>query len=94
MIFRFILFCILIFFLFRLLKSLFITRPSVDSRIFFRNEKNTVNEMVQDPQCGIYVAKKDAYANRVGKDVLYFCSEECCRKYLTNNSKIEKGVKL
>jgi hypothetical protein len=51
--------------------------------------------MVQDPQCGIYVAKKDAYANRKGTNVLYFCSEECCRKYLTNNnSKIEKGVDL
>jgi YHS domain-containing protein len=50
--------------------------------------------MVQDPHCGIYVAKKDAYANRVGTDLLYFCSEECCHNYLINNSsKIEKGVK-
>lgn len=91
--FRFILFCILIFFLFRLLKSLFPSRPPADSRILFRNEKGAVNEMVQDPHCGIYVAKKDAYVNRVGTDVLYFCSEECCRRYLTNNRKIEKGVK-
>jgi|WetSurSiteA1Bulk_404760.scaffolds.fasta_scaffold27122_2 YHS domain-containing protein len=93
MIFRFILFCILIFVLFRLLKSIFPPRPSADSRILFRNEKGAVNEMVQDPQCGVYVAKKDAYANRVETDLLYFCSEECCHKYLTNNnSKIEKGV--
>ena len=92
--FRFIFLCILIFFLFRLLKSLFSPRPSADSRILFRNEKGAVNEMVQDPQCGIYVAKKDAYVNRVGTDVLYFCGEECCHKYLTNNnSTIEKGVK-
>ena len=92
--FRFIFLCILIFFLFRLLKSLFSPRPSADSRILFQNEKGAVNEMVQDPQCGIYVAKKDAYVNRVGTDVLYFCGEECCHKYLTNNnSKIEKGVK-
>ena len=92
--FRFILFCILIYFLYRLLKSFFSPRPSVDSRILFRNEKAAVNEMVQDPQCGVYMAKKDAYANRVETDLLYFCSEECCHKYLTNNnSKIEKGVK-
>ena len=92
--FRFIFLCILTFFLFRLLKSLFSPRPSADSRILFQNEKGAVNEMVQDPQCGIYVAKKDAYVNRVGTDVLYFCGEECCHKYLTNNnSKIEKGVK-
>jgi YHS domain-containing protein len=90
--FRFILLCILIFFLFRLFKSLFPPRPSIDPRILFRNEKGAVSEMVQDPQCGIYVAKKDAYANRKGTDVLYFCSEECCHRYLINNSKIEKGV--
>ena len=91
--FRFIFFCILIFFLFRLLKSLFPPHPSADSRILFRNETAAVNEMVQDPQCGIYVAKKNAYANRKGTDVLYFCSEECCHKYLiNNNSKSEKGV--
>ena len=88
MTFRFILICILVFFLFRLLKSLFPSRPPGGSRIIFRNENATVNEMVQDPQCGIYVAKKDAYANRVGTDMLYFCSEECCRRYLTNNIKI------
>ena len=93
MIFRFIFLCIFVFILFRLLKSLFSPRPSADSRILFRNEKGAVNEMAQDPHCGIYVAKKDAYANRVGTAVLYFCSEECCHKYLTNNnSKIEKGV--
>jgi YHS domain-containing protein len=92
--FRFIFLCILIFFLFRLLKFLFRPRPTVDSRILFRNEKGAVNEMVQDPQCKIYVGKKEAYVDRVGTDVLYFCSEECCHKYLTNNnSKIEKGVK-
>jgi YHS domain-containing protein len=90
--FRFILVCILIFFLFRFLKSLFPLRPSADSRIIFRNENAAVNEMVQDPQCGIYVAKKDAYPNRVGTEMLYFCSEECFRRYLTNNSKIKKGV--
>jgi uncharacterized protein len=90
--FRFILLCILIYFLYRFFKSLFSARPSADSRGFFRNEKGAVNEMVQDPQCGIYVAKKDAYANRKGTDVLYFCSEECSHKYLTNNSNFEKGV--
>ncbi|MBN2720276.1 MAG: YHS domain-containing protein [Proteobacteria bacterium] len=38
-------------------------------------------EMVQDPQCGVYVPKSRAIAmTRRGKQ-LYFCSEECKRKY-------------
>ena len=90
--FRFIIFCVLIYFLFRLLRSFFSPRPSVDSRGLFRNKTDAVNEMVQDPQCGVYVAKKDAYVNRKGTKVLYFCSEECGHKYLSNNNrKTEKG---
>jgi len=92
MIVRFLLIGILIYLLFRLLKPLFSPRPSADSRLLFRNQNAAVNEMVRDPQCGIYVAKKDAYLKRVGTDVLYFCSEECCQRYLTNNRNIEKGV--
>lgn len=39
-------------------------------------------EMVQDPQCGVYVPKSRAVgATRRGKR-LYFCSEECKIKYL------------
>jgi YHS domain-containing protein len=86
--FRFILFCILFYFLYRIIKSLFPSRPPSGSRIVFRNDNAAINEMVQDPQCGIYVAKKDAYANRVGTNMFYFCSEECYRRYLANNTKI------
>ena len=94
MIFRLILLCILGYFLFRLLKSLFSPRPSADSHIFFKSERGPINEMVQDPQCGMYVAKKDAYTNRVGQEVLYFCSEDCCHKYLSNNNRnLDKGAR-
>ncbi len=42
-------------------------------------------EMVQDPQCGVYIPKSRALlANRRGKQ-LFFCSEECKKKYLSSD---------
>ena len=40
-------------------------------------------EMVRDPQCGVYVPKSSAVSGgRAGRN-LYFCSAECRKKYLT-----------
>ena len=42
-------------------------------------------EMVKDPQCGVYLSRRSAvHLRRIGKD-LYFCSEECKEKYKENN---------
>jgi YHS domain-containing protein len=41
-------------------------------------------ELVQDPYCLTYISKRVALKKRVsGKDV-YFCREECLRKYLAD----------
>ena len=38
-------------------------------------------EMVQDPQCGVYIPRSRAVViTRRGRQ-LYFCSEECKKKY-------------
>ena len=39
-------------------------------------------EMVPDPQCGVYIPKSSALTARQGGRQLYFCSEECRKKYL------------
>jgi YHS domain-containing protein len=41
-----------------------------------------VKEMVQDPHCGVYVVKQDAYCVHSNAQTLYFCSEDCSRKFL------------
>ena len=88
MIIRFIILGILVFLLFRILRSLFLPPASPRSRIFSAGEKMVVNDMVQDPHCGVYVARKEAYSTRRGDEVLYFCSEECCKKYLQKNESV------
>jgi len=41
--------------------------------------------MVKDPSCGIYFPKRDGvHLQHKGKD-LYFCSEACRDKFISNN---------
>ena len=78
-------FIVLLFFLLvRILKTLFPSLFSRGSHLPPERERGAINEMVQDPHCGMFVARKDAYASQGGEEVLYFCSEECYQKYLSN----------
>ena len=40
------------------------------------------DEMVQDPQCKVYVPLDRALERKVGGQTLYFCSEDCAKKYV------------
>ncbi len=44
-------------------------------------------EMVQDPQCRIYVLKERAVSRRVHGTLMYFCSEACAEQYEARNRK-------
>lgn len=38
-------------------------------------------EMVQDPQCGTYLPRTDAFSRTVGGEEKYFCSKKCRDDY-------------
>ncbi len=81
MLMRLLLLAILIFIVVRLLRSL----SSSGSRTFRRSgpdRSSQVSDMVQDPHCGVYIARKDAFPGRTRNGIVFFCSEECYRKYL------------
>ena len=40
------------------------------------------DEMVQDPECHVYVPVDRAVSRNVGGEKVYFCSEECAKKYV------------
>jgi YHS domain-containing protein len=40
-------------------------------------------DLVQDPFCRIYVPKSQAYLKEIEGRPQYFCSRECCEKYLS-----------
>lgn len=39
-------------------------------------------DLVQDPFCRTYVPKSQAYVKEIDDQDQYFCSSECCEKYL------------
>jgi YHS domain-containing protein len=45
--------------------------------------------MVQDPRCGVYLAKHDGVHLRHGGKDLYFCSTECRDRYVEEQGKGE-----
>ncbi|MBW2623442.1 MAG: hypothetical protein JRD68_11100 [Deltaproteobacteria bacterium] len=44
-------------------------------------------ELMRDPNCGIYLPRKQGIAAFVGGRVFYFCSEECKRQYIEGRKK-------
>ena len=40
-------------------------------------------DLVQDPFCRTYVPKSQAYVREINGRQQYFCSSECCEKYLS-----------
>ena len=46
------------------------------------NQKSEPEELVQDPCCHTYIPQRSAVRKKVAGRVLYFCSEECLRKFL------------
>ncbi len=54
----------------------------VDPLIRSAKDKLSVDDLVKDPVCGVYVPVKTAVSvNHEGK-IIYFCSESCRKKYL------------
>ncbi|HEX7926753.1 MAG TPA: hypothetical protein VF678_04115 [bacterium] len=45
-----------------------------------------VAQLVQDPQCGTYVARASAIQRKVPGGVLFFCSERCAEDHLRSGA--------
>ncbi len=79
---RLLIFAFLAFLLYRLIKGLI--QPS--QRLRKSAGGGAIDEMVQDPQCMVYIPKREAYKKAIKGKEYYFCSEECAKKF-------EQGIK-
>jgi len=86
---RFLIFALLCYILYRLIKSLALPSPrksgepfSKPEDPFTRQRQVITDEMVIDPHCRVYIPKREALTAKVGGKTVYFCSEECKKKYL------------
>ncbi|MGC8720125.1 MAG: hypothetical protein ACP5TY_08965 [Thermodesulforhabdaceae bacterium] len=90
---RFILFLLLVYcvyLIWRYVKRNILTPDQTHNRDVKR-EPTRIAELVQDPECGVYVVKDKALVARIdGKDV-HFCSERCRDKYIERRREERKS---
>ena len=81
---RLILFIIVFYLIWRVLKSWMSDRITTASGESAGSGKELDDIMVQDPYCEVYFPKQSGYrVNKAGED-LYFCSTECRDKFMAN----------
>lgn len=79
---RFIIFFILCYILYRLVKSLALPTPKKPGESPIRSNETITDEMVMDPSCHVYIPKLEAITAKIAGETIYFCSKECKKKYL------------
>jgi YHS domain-containing protein len=79
---RLIIFILLGFFLYRLVRRALgtVSRPR-------RAPDGVIDEMVQDPQCKTYVPRRDARRKVIDGKEHYFCSKECEDKFIAESKR-------
>ena len=55
-----------------------------DPLIHGDHQKPAVDDLVKDPVCGVYVPVRTAISTMAGGKQVYFCSENCRKRYLEN----------
>jgi YHS domain-containing protein len=89
---RFIIFAVLCYLLYRLIKGMFL---SASKRPVGRDAAagtTVVDEMVIDPVCRVYIPKREAITARSQGETVYFCSQECMKKYFQNTPENGPGT--
>ncbi len=55
-------------------------KPSFSTEI--PHSQNDINDMVQDPVCGIYISSRGSVTAIKNGKTIHFCSEECRQRFL------------
>jgi len=81
---RFLLFISALWFIQRILGFLFGARKKQAPPGTTATNTPDTNKMVRDPICGMYLDPRLAVSLKNKKDTLYFCSQECLKKFTAN----------
>ena len=69
---------------YRFFKSWILT-SSQQSTVQGSTAEKIDDDMVKDPHCGVYFARRDGVTARHQGEDIYFCSEACRDKYLSSS---------
>lgn len=84
-------FCLLVYIFFKVLKKLFAKPPPRRQEPgrggpFGFSPSAAVDEMVQDPVCKVYLPKREAVSTVSEGQKVFFCSRECCQKFMAEKA--------
>jgi YHS domain-containing protein len=74
---RLLIFAFLAYLLYRVIKGVL----SSGQRPVNRDDRGTIDEMVQDPLCKTYIPLRDALRRTIACKEYFFCSSECAEKF-------------
>ncbi len=89
---RLVILAILCYLLYRLIKGTLRSAPQPPGRREKAAGPTLIDEMVIDPVCRVYIPKRDALTARVGGETVYFCSQECMKKYFQDTPEPGPGT--
>jgi YHS domain-containing protein len=81
---RFIIYLVLAYLAYRVLKA--VIRPR--DKISRGANGSVIDEMVQDPECKIYIPRREAIEKARDGKTYHFCSEACATKFLQEGKKL------
>lgn len=87
MLIRLIIFFLLIYLIYRIIKSF--NRTRLDRNINKNKTKSmpiSGEDLVEDPVCHIYFPVSQAYKKEIAGKIHYFCSKECYELFLSKKS--------
>jgi len=82
---RFIIYLVLAYVAYRLVKAIINPKEKIS-----RGENGgVIDEMVQDPQCKMYIPRREAIEKSISGKNYYFCSQACATKFLEEGKRQE-----
>mgnify|MGYP000156237728 CR=1 FL=1 len=83
---RFIIYLVLAYVAYRLVKA--IIKPK--DKISRGENGGVIDEMVQDPQCKMYIPRREAIEKSINGKTYHFCSQACAAKF-SQEGKRQRG---
>jgi YHS domain-containing protein len=85
--FRFFVFIILIYVLYKVIKNVGKLKPAKKGNYQFKASPDGGEDLVEDPVCHTYVPLSQAVKKEISGNDYYFCSKQCSEKYELGKNK-------
>jgi YHS domain-containing protein len=85
--FRFFVFIILIYLLYKVIKTVGKLKPAENENYQFKASTVGGEDLVEDPVCHTYVPLSQAFKKEISGNNYYFCSKQCSEKYESGKNK-------